>query len=94
MLITIHCIVSNDEALKTGRWFSSWVLFSSWVPLVLLHVIWIYGTITNEIEDTSAEDGCNKVGNIFRGTEMSNSTKSPMSPNLNEREEGGTNQAY
>lgn len=40
----------NHEAKITSRWYSSWCYVVSFLPIVLLHIIWIYGTITGEIQ--------------------------------------------
>lgn len=62
----------NNEALKTGRWFSSWVLILSWQPIIILHIFWIYGTYTGHIVEE-------EVSMQPRKTEATEMTQSPFS---------------
>jgi hypothetical protein len=40
----------NEETRRTSRWYTGWCYVLAFVPIVLCHVIWIYGTMTGEIE--------------------------------------------
>lgn len=72
----------NDEALKTGRWFSSWVVMFSWTPIVLLHTIWIYGTATGKIieeEENATEMKVQATQSPFSHAEEGGAAKSNKS---------------
>jgi hypothetical protein len=40
----------NEETRRTSRWYTGWCYVLAFVPIVVCHVIWIYGTMTGEIE--------------------------------------------
>ena len=48
----LHTLYSNPEAMRTARWVSSWVLVLAFLPLVTLYSLWIYHTVTGQIEHT------------------------------------------
>jgi len=33
--------VSSDEAFRTARWYSSWILFSAFFPIILMYMVWV-----------------------------------------------------
>jgi hypothetical protein len=37
---------SSDEAFKTARWYSSWILFSAYFPIIVMYMVWIPLTMT------------------------------------------------
>lgn len=52
----------TDEALITSRWYSSWVVLASFVPIALLYLEWIPGTCFGVIEDPEAIDKLSSHG--------------------------------
>jgi hypothetical protein len=46
----------NSEARVTSRWYSSWVVVLSFLPLVMLYCIWIPATIMGRIQPSARSD--------------------------------------
>lgn len=40
----------NHETRITSRWYTGWCYILAFIPIIICHVIWIYGTLTGEIE--------------------------------------------
>jgi hypothetical protein len=40
----------SEEARLTARWYTAWCYILAFVPIVACHGIWIYGTMSGEIE--------------------------------------------
>jgi hypothetical protein len=40
----------NEESRRTSRWYTAWCYLLAFVPIVACHAIWIYGTMSGEIE--------------------------------------------
>lgn len=49
----ISMIKWNSEAKITVRWYASWVLFAAFIPIILLHIIWIRKTCDGSIGVTT-----------------------------------------
>lgn len=57
LLNTIHhCPTRSVEARKTARWYSSWILFSSFIPLVVMYSVWIPLSLMGKLDNIGAED--------------------------------------
>eukprot|EP01038_Epipyxis_sp_PR26KG_P014646 gene14646-19677_t len=48
--------ISNATARKTFRWYSSWVLASAYIPLVIMYIMWIYSTHFNPNDNIDTND--------------------------------------
>ena len=50
----IYLLDAKPEALRTARWYSSWILVVAYLPIVVMYYMWVYAYIT--APDTLIED--------------------------------------
>ena len=49
--------VRSAEARKTARWYSSWILFASFIPIVALYSVWIPLTLMGKLDSGGEREG-------------------------------------
>ena len=52
----LSMFLTSGDALKTSRWYSSWVVMLALVPIVLLYLVWIPATVLGLIEEEQEAD--------------------------------------
>ena len=58
---------SDDGSyLRTARWWASWIMMSSYLPLVAVYVIWFYYTFLSPVEVYRPQD--NEIRNSYFST--------------------------
>jgi hypothetical protein len=63
--IGIFEIHRNDgEALRTSRWYASWLLVLAALPIVLLHLLWIPATLCGYIGKRRTPQSHGKVDSV------------------------------
>lgn len=45
----------SAESLRTARWYSSWILFLSLVPIFILYAVWIPLTLSGQLDNLSVD---------------------------------------
>lgn len=73
----------SPEARKTARWYSSWILFISFWPIVALYCVWIPLTLMGKLDhvtDPSAEKEKDKEKEKERFRGESNGDKEWLLP--------------
>jgi hypothetical protein len=78
---------ASPLALKTGRWWASVLLLSSFIPIVILYFVWIPWVISRASQEISvkeetyySEQECESHGSEFRPKDTNKDFTSPISP--------------
>lgn len=46
----------SKVAFKTARWYSSWILISAYIPVIVMYFVWIPLTMSNKLREKKATD--------------------------------------
>lgn len=77
-----YCFRFDSESRVTARWYSSWVVIFSFLPLVVLYAIWIPATLDGRINSTTITK--KSLSQLDQSTDKHNSNKRKKSNNLDQ----------
>eukprot|EP01038_Epipyxis_sp_PR26KG_P007643 gene7643-10403_t len=78
-----HMLDSSADSFKTARWYSSWILFISLIPIISMYVVWLYLTINGRLKSNRASlNSFNGINNFESAGLLRVSTNDSCLPTL------------